>query len=104
MICAGCGNIISRCTCARRNVEIADAIGFLYDTDTSAWYNRSCQLCSDADAGFAAYYYGIACDTLTSAEMRDGWQQAAGLDGYTSAMMAYVEETPGYAERIGWWV
>lgn len=76
------------CNTFAANTEIADAIGFLFDAEDGNWYNRSCQLCTEEDAGFVAFHTpGVEYGDLTSAAMRSGWLQASGFEDYCTAMM-----------------
>ena len=75
------------------NHEIADKIGFLFDAEDGQWYNRSCQPCTDADAGFVAFHTpGVNYGDLTSAAMREGWLQASGFEDYCTAMMRQADK------------
>lgn len=80
------------CNTFAANHAIADKIGFLFDASDGQWYNRSCQPCTDEDAGFCAYHAGIAYGDLTSAAMREGWLQASGFEDYCVSMMRQADK------------
>lgn len=89
---------LTRTPAAVNGIEkLEQATGFTHDGET--WRNRNGEPATDHDLGWCAFYAAeLEYSDLQTAEQRQGWLDAGGMEDYQAAM----HEDAVWQQRNGW--